>query len=153
MIQPKHVSSRSLFTTGFRLGLLSLLMYVSTGFAQQLPVEFYDQGPAPVNLKEVVNQIEYPTWAISAGFEGQVIVNVHVDEKGNYLNHEVLQSAHPYLEEKLIPYLSKIEFNPAVSNGKTVSSWMVIPFSFKLEEPYEKFQRVQREKKYLAVKE
>lgn len=86
----------------------------------------------PINLVEVQMDIGYPKVARDAGIEGEVIVRILVDEKGNYKNHEVLKSSHPILEKAVTEQINQLKFEPVIVKGKGVEYYSDVPFSFKL---------------------
>jgi len=96
--------------------------------AYQMP----DQEPKVLNLPAVSQKIPYPVAASRAGIEGWVQVMIQVDATGQYQSHQVVRSAHPVLTKAVVPYVHCLEFQPAVQNGRNVSSWKAVPFRFRI---------------------
>jgi TonB family protein len=88
--------------------------------------------PEAVNLGDVRKAIGYPPIAKDGGIEGQVLLNILVDEQGNYKKHLVKQSAHPILLKEVEKHVSELRFTPAVQGGKAITFWVVVPFKFEL---------------------
>ncbi|MCB9233854.1 MAG: M56 family metallopeptidase [Bacteroidia bacterium] len=91
-----------------------------------------DQQPQPLNLSEVVTSNGYPEAAKKAEIEGKVILRVKVDQEGNYAEHEVLKDPHPFLTKHVESYVNQLKFSPGLKDGKAVTTWVTIPFQFKL---------------------
>lgn len=92
------------------------------------------QSPIPLNTCAIYPQIPYPERALVAYIEGMVQVQIQVDSKGNYLHHSIVQSSHSLLSEAVEPYISSLEFSPALYQGKAISGCIVLPFIFRIEE-------------------
>ncbi len=91
-----------------------------------------EEEPKPVNMGDIKNAVGYPQMARDAGIEGNVVVRVLVDRKGNYTRHVVLNGVHPVLEKAVENQLPNLRFTPAIQGGKPIQFWVNIPFSFKL---------------------
>ncbi|MEL6850252.1 MAG: energy transducer TonB [Bacteroidota bacterium] len=91
-----------------------------------------EQEPAPVNMDDIKKLVGYPQIARDAGIEGQVVVRVLVDKKGNYTKHRVVNQVHPILAEAVEKHISKLKFTPAIQGGRPIKFWVNIPFAFKL---------------------
>ena len=76
--------------------------------------------------------IGYPDIARDANIQGQVVVRVLVDEKGNYRKHKMIKKVHPILADAVEQNLSKLKFSPAIQGNKPIKFWVNIPFRFKL---------------------
>ncbi len=96
---------------------------------------FVDKEPQPVNLGEVRGLIGYPEAAIEAGVEGAVVARVLVDQVGDYLTHQIIQSSDSILQAAVSEHVGKLRFTPAVSGDSTLAHWINIPFRFQLEDP------------------
>lgn len=90
-----------------------------------------------LNLDEVRKKIGYPNAALKEGIEGIVLVKVRFKEDGNYDTHIVLKKVHSTLLEAVEAYLSELKFTPAKYKGKAIKYWVVVPFTFKLEDSVE----------------
>jgi len=91
-----------------------------------------EEEPQPVNMGDIKKAVGYPQVARDAGIQGNVVVRVLVDPKGNYKRHVVLNGVHPVLEKAVEKELPNLRFTPAIQGGKPIQFWVNIPFSFKL---------------------
>ena len=87
----------------------------------------------PDKMPVVLKQVEpyYPQEARKLGIEGMVVVKVLVDTLGNVENSEIVNSI-PELDQVAIEAAREFKFKAANLNDKKVSSWVTIPFHFKL---------------------
>lgn len=92
-------------------------------------VEFGSQN-APAFLHREVPV--YPLVARRLGKEGNVLLRLTIDEKGNLLNVEVLESAGYGFTEAAIEAVKKSTFLPAKIDGKAVMSKALLPVKFRL---------------------
>ncbi|MEL7340987.1 MAG: energy transducer TonB, partial [Bacteroidota bacterium] len=76
--------------------------------------------------------IGYPQIARDAGIEGNVVVRVLVDKRGNYDKHKIITQVHPILTKAVEEHIAKLQFTPAIQGGKPIKFWVNIPFNFKL---------------------
>ena len=70
----------------------------------------------------------YP-WQLS-GLQGDVIVEVTIDQKGNVSDTRVLQSLKPDIDDKCIATLRNWHFRPAMVDGMAISSRQDVHFHF-----------------------
>jgi TonB family protein len=63
----------------------------------------------------------YP-WQLPKGLQGDVIVEVTIDEQGSVTNTRVLQSLQQDIDEKVIATLRSWRFKPATVDGAAISS-------------------------------
>ena len=70
----------------------------------------------------------YP-WQLK-GLQGDVIVEVTIDEKGSVTNTRVLQSLQQDVDEKVIATLRNWRFKPALVDGVAISSRQDVHFHF-----------------------
>ena len=103
--------------------------------ATQDPCPLVSIPPQPQNFCQVIQAISYPEKAVTAQIQGMVQVRVWVNEKGDYLQHEVVQSSHFLLSEAVNQRIAQLEFTPATQNGKVVSACLHLPFIFRLDHP------------------
>ncbi len=91
-----------------------------------------DTPPVPLNMREIRQTIGYPAQAIDKELEGKVVARILVSEKGEYIRHELVRSAHPILADAVSQHLPALSFSPAMKEGKALKFWVNIPFQFKL---------------------
>jgi len=76
----------------------------------------------------------YPTRAIMRGYEGSVLLNVHVLPNGEPGEVTVFKSSgHKILDNAALKAVKKWRFVPAQRGFKAVSSWVKVPIEFRLE--------------------
>jgi TonB family protein len=71
----------------------------------------------------------YP-WQLPKGLQGDVIVEVTIDEYGNVTERRVVQSLQPELDDKVIATLRNWRFKPARVDGVAISSRQDVHFHF-----------------------
>lgn len=84
----------------------------------------------PVIYKEVLP--EYPFELRLRGVEGEVVVAIIVDARGNVLAPMIMKSAHPKLDKAALDAVSQWKFIPASFNGRARASVVKVPISFHL---------------------
>ena len=87
-----------------------------------------DQQPAIIKRAPV----SYPELAKKARIEGNVYLKVLVDKDGKPKKAVVFKSDAEVFNEAAIQSALKSTYSAAVSDGKPVASWLVLPFTFKL---------------------
>ncbi|MCY3986416.1 MAG: energy transducer TonB [Candidatus Dadabacteria bacterium] len=76
----------------------------------------------------------YPSRAIMRGYEGSVLLNVHVLPNGEPDEVTVVQSSgYKILDKAALTAVKKWKFQPAQRGFKAVSSWVKVPIEFRLE--------------------
>ena len=76
----------------------------------------------------------YPTVAIRRGYEGNVVLNVHVLPNGRPEEVTISKSSgHKVLDDAALKAVKKWKFVPAQRGFKAVSSWVKVPIEFRLE--------------------
>lgn len=93
---------------------------------------FVQEEPKAVNLADIKKLVGYPQIARDAGIQGEVVVRILVDEKGNYSKHKVIKQMHPILAKAVEDQVSKLKFTPAIQGGKPIKFWVNVPFRFTL---------------------
>jgi TonB family protein len=71
----------------------------------------------------------YP-WQLPKGLQGDVIVEVTIDEHGNVTETRVVQSLQPEIDDKVIATLRNWRFRPAKIDGVAISSRQDVHFHF-----------------------
>jgi TonB family protein len=92
-----------------------LMVLVSRGIGKAQPIEFAG-GPRPLQKATPV----YPDEFRRRGVEGQVELQVGVDEEGTVQGVKVLRSLHPYLDQAAVQALKRWKFEPVLQNGAPV---------------------------------
>ena len=89
----------------------------------------YDDPPVPLSPIRP----KYPEIAQEDGFEGTVVVQVFVNEKGRVTETAILRGIPDSgLDEAAIKAIEKVKFRPARKGNKKVGVWMSIPVNFRL---------------------
>jgi len=83
----------------------------------------YLHNPAP----------EYPEIAIERGWEGKVLVKVHVKPDGNPDTVKVAKSSgKPVLDDAAVKTVKRWSFVPAKRGNTPIAGWVTVPISFNL---------------------
>lgn len=100
-----------------------------------------DNGPPPDFVPvekepQIIRQVKpkYPELAQRAGIEGRVIVKIWVDKEGKPHKAIVLKSDAKIFDQAAINAAMQYRFTPAIMNHGPVAVWVVIPFTFKLQQ-------------------
>lgn len=96
--------------------------------------EDVDREPEPLNYDQIAEGIGYPKVAYDAGIQGDVTLRILVDEKGNYVSHEVLESYHPLLGIACEVFSPLLTFKPAYRNGSAVKCYTEVSYHFEIPE-------------------
>ena len=67
---------------------------------------------------------------IPRGVQGDVIVEVTIDEQGNVVQEKLLQGIGYGVEEKVLAVLRLWHFRPAMQNGVTIASQHIVHFHY-----------------------
>ena len=86
--------------------------------------------PTPVNLNQLKRQIGTQQIARATGLEGKVTVEVFVDHKGNYLDHEITKSTHELLSAAVETKVRKLIFTPGIQHGYSAPMAAEVIFEF-----------------------
>jgi len=86
------------------------------------------------SLPKIMTQVpaDYPDIARAASMEGTVVLQAWVDDKGRVARTVVIQSI-PVMEDSAVRAVEQWRFKPAMSNGKPIGVWVLIPVEFRLE--------------------
>ena len=84
------------------------------------------------NLPEIYKTIGYPQIARDAGIEGLVVVQVRIDEQGNYAGHQFVKRVHPILDNPIEQHISLLKATPLMQNGKLIPYCVSVPFRFRM---------------------
>ncbi len=111
--------------------LLSTEALPAVGGGQFDYVEFFKVEVKPEPIKTVLP--EYPEVARKAGLEGRVTVAAIVDENGNVIYAEVINSTNKVFEEPAVKAAYQYKFKPGMMKDRRVKVRVIIPFAFKLQ--------------------
>ena len=109
---PEKVEARA----GSNTGSLSQGPALGREAAPALPIVFPDPAIYP--------------WQLARGLQGDVIVEVTIDEQGNVTETRVPQSLQQDIDEKVIATLRNWRFKPATVDGVAISSRQDVHFHF-----------------------
>ncbi len=106
----------------------------STRFSVEEPIPSYwlKQDLTPTNYQVVSQSILYDPRALQSGLEGTVVVQIEVNEQGNYHRHRVLNDAHLLLVQAVEDKIAYLTFPQPEYQGKPVSTLVTVPFRFRL---------------------
>lgn len=77
---------------------------------------------------------DYPMIARRRGYEGEVLVKVWVLKNGKVGDTELEKpSGYNILDDSALDAVKEWEFIPGTVNGKTISSWVTVPITFRLK--------------------
>lgn len=95
------------------------------------PAEF--KGGMEALSKYLVNSIKYPESAAKNNIAGKVVVGFVITESGQITKVKVLKGVNAELDAEAVRVVSAMpDWNPAVKEGKKVSSEMQLPIAFQL---------------------
>lgn len=101
--------------------------------ADEAPPVFYAYDVAPRAVRRI--EPAYPAGARAAGFEGTVVVNLNIDERGRILRAWVAESnAAEVLIASALDAAYQFEFEPGRWRGAAVPCTVAIPFQFRLKQ-------------------
>ncbi len=90
--------------------------------------------PRVTNIQEVMGGDIYPVQLRKEGIEGEVIVEVLLDEAGAVLEYKVSHTSNEMLEKLVTERLELLQFEPAKNAlGMNVQSKTKLPFQFTLD--------------------
>lgn len=84
-------------------------------------------------IRAITEKIVYPESEKKAGVQGQVLVAIYIDEKGNIEKKEIEKGVNDALNKASLAALEGIKFTPGISNGKNVKTKVMLPVNFKLQ--------------------
>jgi TonB family protein len=92
---------------------------------------------SPLTTDEVIPAFPdvYPDPPVSgaelpAGVQGDVIVEVTIDTRGNVVDMKLLHGIGYGIEEKVMPVLQRWHFHPAMRDGVTIASQHIVHFHY-----------------------
>ncbi len=96
------------------------------------PPDFVPVEKEPQVVKQVIPK--YPELAQRAAIEGRVIVKIWVDKDGKPHKAVVLKSDADIFNQVAIDAAMGYRFTPAIMNKGPIAVWVIIPFTFKLQQ-------------------
>lgn len=104
-------------------------------FIGQLTLFAQNTSPLPPRVKNisVLDPMKYPAKAIRKGIEGIVKVEIEVDPEGQYVAHNIVESADELLSQTLDPFIPQMEFSPAEKDGKAVKGLAILSVRFNIQ--------------------
>lgn len=104
---------------------------VKSNLGQIFNLSDLDQKPEPRGLRAGP---QYPYEMKRAGISGEVTLMFIVDQNGNVRDVTVEKSTHREFEAPAIQAVQKWQFRPGRKGGKNVSTRMLIPIAFNLDD-------------------
>ena len=93
------------------------------------------EGGFDAFYKYVMSEIRYPAQARNAGIEGTVKVQFDIERDGSISNAKALNSLGKAVDQEAIRVITKAPgFKAGTQRGRTVSSTMMMPITFKLDQ-------------------
>lgn len=95
--------------------------------------EFVDEIPKPAEgMEKIKGKLNYPRAAFLAGFEGDVIAKVYINESGEVDYVEFIKTLGRPFENSIEDVLYNTIFSPAIFNGNRVKSISVLTFKYEI---------------------
>jgi TonB family protein len=97
----------------------------------------YEVPPEPKDGPEAIQaELDYPRSARRARVQGIVQVKVHIDSTGEVLETQIAKSfGNKECDQAAMDAVQRVEWLPAVDEGKRLAVWIDVPVEFKLDEP------------------
>lgn len=90
--------------------------------------------PKVTNLSQVIDTGFYPLELREQGIEGEVWVDVWINNDGKLVKYEIVKSTNDLLTAQVIAHMSLLEFEPAKNDlGQNIPSKTKLPFQFLLD--------------------
>ena len=113
--------------------VLTIIIFTSISFAQDKVYEKPDKMPMPEGgIMSIMEKVVYPKSAKVNKIEGKVVVKAVVDESGNVIKTEVVESVNEDLDKAAVKAIKESKFIPGEKDGKKVKVEIFIPVKFKL---------------------
>lgn len=124
--------------TSFSLLLIGFLLLPVMFFAQTETPEMRKTEDLPFTKPKIKNidaldPVKYPLKAVTKKIEGTVRVEVEVDETGQYVAHNIVESADSLLSAAVDPHISQLKFEPARKGEAAVAAVMEVSVVFIIE--------------------
>jgi TonB family protein len=93
-----------------------------------------DKMPEPVGgMDAIFKNVHYPDKAVKAKKEGKTLVAAVIDAAGNVIKVTIKNSTDKVFDAPSKEAVKKTKFTPALVNGKSVKSEIVVPIEFRLD--------------------
>src|SRR5581483_4410498 len=125
-LQTPHKSKRKLLDDPTKTSSESARAGAANGSMFQGPWTGFEATPA---LPLVFPDPDIYPWQLK-GLQGDVIVEVTIDDKGNVTDTRVLQSLQQEIDQKVIATVKNWRFKPALVDGVAISSRQDVHFHF-----------------------
>lgn len=104
---------------------------VAGGAGEESPTTYYGYDTPPRAVRTF--EPGYPSMARESGFEGTVVINVNLDERGRIIRAWVASASAPeILIATALEAVYRFDFSPGLLRGVPVRSTVAIPFRFYL---------------------
>jgi protein TonB len=111
----------------------SLLFFFVFGLFSYAQEQELDKFPEPIGgIEAMIKNVAYPVSAKEAGIEGKVLIKTIIDEKGNVVETEILESVNADCDKAAMDAIKKTKFTPGIKDNKPVKAEVVMPIMFKL---------------------
>ena len=85
-------------------------------------------------LKQMPQPMRYPRWALTQGWQGELVVAIEILENGSVGRWKVMHSiGHRSLDEAAIKAVRAWRFEPGKLRGKAIVSCIQIPIRFRVD--------------------
>jgi TonB family protein len=88
----------------------------------------------PIEVEPKIVRLETPRLqeiVFTEGLEGQVVIQVRIDETGEPVETRILRSTNERLNAPVIDAVMRSTFAPGRMNSGPVTSWLTIPFTLR----------------------
>jgi periplasmic protein TonB len=93
-----------------------------------------NKQPEPIGgVEAILKNVVYPQSAIEANIQGKVLIKAIIDEKGNVVETEVINSIQKDCDQAAVDAIKKTKFTSGIKENKPVKAEVVIPIMFKLD--------------------
>ena len=120
----------------FILIVIVLGVYAQSGSEKQSnfvsdTLKIWSREATPINIEEIRAKIKYPKGINLESKEDKVILQILVDEEGNYVKHIVISSPHPSYTKAVEKYVRRLKFKPAITFGEPVKDEVIVAFDIR----------------------
>jgi TonB family protein len=130
LLLPTKVISQNVGGAGSPIGNAAQDRSFKTLFFQ-VPADSVPYEKEPTVIKKV--DPIYPKKALKDSLEGDVLVKVRVNARGDVVNARVIRTDDDIFNEAALTAARQWKFTPAVLKGEPVAVWVSIPFRFRLK--------------------